>query len=285
MAAKPQANQTVGEFLADATDVLTRAGIATARLDTLVLLEDIVGRDRAQLLAHLEMKLTAAQHGTLVQMIARRVEHEPLAYLRHKTEFYGREFYVDYHVLEPRSESETMIDLLLQAAGNEPRRIIDVGTGSGALAITAKLELPDSDVTALDIDDDCLSIAARNAKALHAEISLLKSNLLTAVPKETIQGAVLLCNLPYVPDNFQINPAAMREPRLAIFGGPDGLDLYRQLFTYIAGTKLKPAVVLAESLPPQHDELKTIAADAGFVLDRGQDFIQCFKTAVDNSAL
>ena len=285
MAAKPQANQTVGEFLADATGVLARAGITTARLDTLVLLEDIVGRDRAQLLAHPETRLTATQCATLTQMLARRAEHEPLAYLRHKTEFYGREFYVDHHVLEPRSESETMIDLLLQVAGSTPQRVIDVGTGSGALAITAKLELPNSDVTALDIDDDCLSVATRNAEALRAEISLLKSNLLTAVPTETIHGAVLLCNLPYVPDNFQINPAAMREPRLAIFGGPDGLDLYRQLFTYIAGTKLKPAVVLAESLPPQHDELKTIAADAGFVLDRSQDFIQCFKTAADNSAL
>lgn len=285
MTAEPQANQTVGEFLAEATGTLSRAGIMTARLDTLVLLEDIVGRDRAQLLAHPDAILTPTQHATLIKMIKRRAEHEPLAYLRNKTEFYSREFYVDHHVLEPRPETETMIDLLLQVTDGAPLHIIDVGTGSGALAITAKLELPGADVLAIDIDDDCLSVAARNAQTLHAQIGLLKSNLLAAVSSDAIQGAILLCNLPYVPDNFQINPAAMREPRLAIFGGPDGLDLYRQLFAYVANGNAKPAMILAESLPPQHDELKMIAARAGFVLDRSQDFIQCFKTAADNSAL
>lgn len=285
MATKPQTNQTVGELLADATVTLTRAGIATARLDVLVLLEDVTGRDRAQLLAHLDTILTPVQHATLVEMLNRRAEHEPLAYIRNKTEFYGREFYVDYHVLEPRSESETMIDLLLQIKSNTPLNIIDVGTGSGALAITAKLALPKTEVVVVDIDDDCLSIAARNAQTLHADIELLQSDLLTAVPRGTLRGAVLLCNLPYVPDSFQINPAAMREPRLAIFGGPDGLDLYRRLFTQLADSETKPTMILTESLPPQHDELKTIAAEAGFVLDRSQDFIQCFKMAAGNSAL
>lgn len=284
MAPKPQAYQTVGEFLAIATGVLTRAGITTARLDALVLLEDIVDRDRAQLLAHLETKLTPTQRATLAQMVARRAEHEPLAYLRNKTEFYGREFYVDHHVLEPRPESETMIDLLLQVADSAPRTVIDVGTGSGALAITAKLELPQTVAVAVDIDDSCLAVASRNARTLHADVHFLKSDLLKAVPVEVPREAILLCNLPYVPDNFQINPAAMREPRLAIFGGQDGLDLYRRLFTALAASSTKPIFVLTEALPPQHNELKLIAEGAGFVLEGSQDFIQCFRMATDNPA-
>jgi release factor glutamine methyltransferase len=281
---KPQAQITVGEFLASTIALLSRAGIATGRLDALVLLEDVLGRDRAQLLAHLEIVLTHTQQVALARFIQRRAEHEPLAYIRQKTEFYGRVFYVNHRVLEPRPESETMIDILQHIATNTAPTVVDVGTGSGALAITAKLELPGSEVIAIDIDENCLAVAARNADRLHAPIKLIKSDLLDAVPAKVLKHAILLCNLPYVPDSFQINPAAMREPRLAIFGGPDGLNLYRQLFAYIKSANNKPAYVLTEAMPPQHDELNSIALGAGFVLARSQDFIQCFKMATDNSA-
>src|SRR5262249_53556757 len=132
----------------------------------------------------------------LARMVQRRVEHEPLAYIRNKTEFYGREFYIDHHVLEPRPESETMIDLLLQIPDNTRHLVIDVGTGSGALAITAKLEVPGADAIAIDIDDNCLSITKRNAQSMHAEVTILKSNLLEAIPGVALHGATLLCNLP-----------------------------------------------------------------------------------------
>jgi len=265
--------------------MLTVAGINTARLDTLVLLEDVTKVNRAQLLARPELELSGPQFKLLTKMVQRRAEHEPLAYIRNKTEFYGREFYVDHRVLEPRPESETMIDLLLQLENNTSKIIIDVGTGSGALAITAKLELPSSSVVAVDIDDGCLTVASQNVQSLHAEIQAIQSNLLEAVSEQALRGAILLCNLPYVPDNFQINPAAMREPRLAIFGGPDGLDLYRKLFAYLANSISKPDFILTEALPPQHYELKTIAERASFVLDRSQDFIQCFKMATGRPEL
>jgi len=279
------AQTTIGSFLSCSTKMLTVAGINTARLDTLVLLEDVTKVNRAQLLARPELELSGPQFKLLTKMVQRRAEHEPLAYIRNKTEFYGREFYVDHRVLEPRPESETMIDLLLQLENNTSKIIIDVGTGSGALAITAKLELPSSSVVAVDIDDGCLTVASQNVQSLHAEIQAIQSNLLEAVSEQALRGAILLCNLPYVPDNFQINPAAMREPRLAIFGGPDGLDLYRKLFAYLANSISKPDFILTEALPPQHYELKTIAERASFVLDRSQDFIQCFKMATGRPEL
>lgn len=280
MSSKP-----VGSWLAAASQLLERSGIATARLDCIVLLEDTLGIDRAHFLAHSELMLTEKQIRLLTKMVQRRAEHEPLAYIRHKSEFYGREFFVDHRVLEPRPESESMVDLLKTLPLPDHPTIIDIGTGSGALAITAKLELPDARVAAIDIDDSCLLVAARNAQTLHADIQLFKSDLLEAVPADLLNRAILLCNLPYVPDNFQINPAAMREPRLAIFGGPDGLDLYRRLFAALAGSDVKPAFILTEALPPQHSELNRVAADAGFVLEHVQDFIQCFKMAADSSAL
>ncbi len=214
---------TIQQWLNRSQQLLADTGIATGRLDCLVLLEDVLNTNRTQILANLHLLIPQKQQKTLNELVARRSTHEPLAYIRNKTEFYGREFYIDHHVLEPRSESEAMIDELKQLTLPESAVVIDVGTGSGALAITAKFELPKANVIGIDIDAACLEVAARNAKKLDATITFLQGNLLEPLANDAVGQTVLLCNLPYVPDNFQINPAAMREPRLAIFGGPDGI--------------------------------------------------------------
>lgn len=275
---------TIEEWLHKATGQLTQADISTARLDCLVLLEDAIERDRSWILAHPEHTLTTADASVLHAKLERRSKHEPLAYIRGFTEFFGRTFAIDRRVLEPRSESETMIELLKALPLPEKPVIIDVGTGSGALAITAKLEIPGAKVLGVDIDQDCIDVAAMNAKQLGADITLRIGNLLTPLPREQFDRSILLCNLPYVPDNFQINLAAMNEPRRAIFGGADGLDLYRQLFAYLHHSAIEPLFVLTESLPPQHKVLAELARRDGFVLEQAEDFIQVFKMAVGNSA-
>ncbi|MGH7237715.1 MAG: peptide chain release factor N(5)-glutamine methyltransferase, partial [Candidatus Saccharimonadales bacterium] len=123
-------------WLKQATKELETAGIGTARLDCLVLLEGVTHKDRSWLLAHLGFKLNATHIKKLDNQVGRRAEHEPLAYIRNKTEFYGREFYIDQRVLEPRPESEAMINLLKSLNLLSNQIIIDVGTGSGALAVT-----------------------------------------------------------------------------------------------------------------------------------------------------
>ncbi len=267
---------TVDSWIHDQTAALKSAGIATARLDCLVLLEDVLNTNRTQILAHPEQKLTGVELGLLNKMVDKRALHIPLAYIRNKTEFYGREFYVNEHVLEPRPESESIIEIL-KVLSSAPAEIIDIGTGSGALAITAKLELPTARVFATDIDLKCLQVAERNAKNLNAEIQFLCGNLLDPFKHVKLSHDVaLLCNLPYVPDNFQINTAATHEPRHALFGGPDGLDLYRSLFDSPAFRTIKPAYVIAESLPPQHELLATIAHDHGYQLQTTEDFIQLY---------
>lgn len=268
------------DYLPRSVQTLQDAGVGTARLDILVLMEDLLGRDRAHLLAHPEMELTDEQTSVLNEQINRRMGHEPLAYIRGKTEFYGRDFIVNKYVLEPRPESETMIDLVKQLPNPGRMAIIDVGTGSGALAVTTKLEIPAADVWAIDIDPNCLETAEQNAGNLNAEITPLQGNLLDPITENPPERFALLCNLPYVPDSFHINQAAGHEPRLAIFGGRDGLDVYRALFTQIDTLSIKPAFVLTEAMPPQHEQLAVIARNHGYVQQKREDFIQIFAPSL-----
>lgn len=269
-------SSSVDAWTAQAVRRLTRAGIGTARLDALVLLEDCVGVDRGLLLAHPERELSPDQTARLEERLRRRLRHEPLAYVRGKTEFYGREYMIDHRVLEPRPESETIIDLLKSLSLPARPAIADIGTGSGALAITAKLELPHADVYAVDIDNNCLDIARQNAEKHQVAVSFARGDLLKPFGGKKFD--VLLCNLPYVPDGFHINPAAMREPRIAIFGGPDGLDLYRRLFGQLGAGSALPAAIITEALPPQHTGLADIALAHGYRQLTARDLVQAFVT-------
>lgn len=265
------------DWLIAATATLTKSGDKTARLDALILLEDCLGQDRASLLAHPEIVLTSEQLRTLDEQINRRAKHEPLAYIRARSEFYGRSFYVNSTVLEPRPESETIIELLKKYAP-QSSRIVDIGTGSGALAITAKLELPSSTVAAVDIDEACVAVAQHNAKANNAQISFYTGNLLEPFLGQlaTFSLDVIMANLPYVPDDYAINEAAQHEPALALFGGADGLDLYRVMAKQIAELSSKPALIITESLPQQHPALAALMQPLAYKLAATDDFIQAF---------
>ena len=258
--------------LADGTTLLTKAGISTARLDTLVLLEDIVHHDRSWILAHPEEILAETQSGRLQNKLRRRATHLPLAYVRGHTEFYGRKFKINRHVLEPRPESETMIDLLKKLKLPPKPVVADVGTGCGALGITAALEMDNAQVDLYDISSSALGVAKHNSVLHELHLHARKMDLLSR-PLRAYD--VVLANLPYVPDSHTINQAAMFEPKIAIFGGPDGLDLYRRLFSQLE--KHRPAYVLTEVLPPQHEKLAQIAAMHNFYPLTKQDFIQVFR--------
>lgn len=292
---------SVATWLKRAQQKLELASIGTARLDALVLLGDELNKNSAQLLARPGLLLTDTQQSTLDRQLARRARHEPLAYIRGHTEFYGREFIITKNVLEPRPESETMIDILkslpdsqglhpnthvvkttsatntmevseIQQSARRTMRIADIGTGSGALGITATLETGLT-VDLFDIDSKALMVAKQNVIKFATQNRLIHSDLLA---KATTPYDTLLCNLPYVPDNFYINSAAMNEPKIAIFGGPDGLDVYRRLFAQLNNFSKLPKYVLTESLPPQHAKLTQLAKGAGFKLMQTDDFIQVF---------
>jgi release factor glutamine methyltransferase len=265
---------TTDAWLAEKTVLLRLAGIATARLDCLILLEDVLHTDRTHLLAHPDTALSAEQQVRLTKMMQRRAVHEPLAYIRNKVEFYGRSFYVDARVLVPRPETEAIINLLTRATLPGQPVIADIGTGSGALAVTAALELPQAHIIATDISSDCLEVAARNARQHHVDITFLEGALTKPLATLHSYPNILLCNLPYVPTAYPINQAAKYEPASALFGGNDGLDLYRRLFTEIADLEQAPILIFTESFPDQHADLAAITNRAGYRLRAVQGFAQ-----------
>lgn len=275
---------SVNDWLITSTKELQEAGIATARLDCLVLLEDALGVDRASILANLDAKLPQKTEVDLNTKIVQRVRHIPLAYIRGKVEFYGREFVINKHVLVPRPETEMMIDELKAAlqkgAPHTECVIVDVGTGSGAIAVTAKLEFPKAHVIATDIDPKVLKIARQNAKKHDVDIEFTQGDLLAPLPAAK-PPTVILANLPYVPDRYSINQAAEHEPKHAIFGGKDGLNLYRRFWEQIARLCRKPFLVLTESLPMQHNGMLDLARQANFELRSSQNFIQVFGPTVN----
>lgn len=272
----------VEKWLTESTRRMKGAGIETARLDCLVLLQDALQINRAYILAHPEHIIESHILRSLNKKLTRRIKHEPLAYIIGKTEFYGREFEVNNSTLEPRPETETIIDMLKKIVRENGWKtnnlyIADIGTGSGCLAITAKLELPEAKVFATDISHECIKIAKQNAKKLVADITFYEGDLLYPLPSTICHlPYAILANLPYVPDGHTINKAAMHEPRSAIFGGSDGLDVYRNLFQQIHGLRKKPVCVLTESLPFQHASLVQIAKLAGYKLHGKQELIQLF---------
>ena len=266
----------IGTYLRQATDKLQKAGILTARLDVLILLEDLLGKDRSLVLAHTDDILTCSQQTALDSSIERRAAHEPLAYIRGHAAFYGREFIVTYDVLVPRPETESMIEIIKTLEIPSGWTLADIGTGTGAIGITAALETTLARVDLYDISPQALAVAQRNIASLNPStpMDLFTADLLANLH----QGYdIFAANLPYVPTDFPVNQAARHEPDLALFSGKDGLRDYRTFWSQVTNLKYKPAYIITESLPTQHVELVGIAKAAGYALSKTDDFIQLFS--------
>lgn len=284
--------------LLEGTQKLEGVGIETARLDALVLLEDVLGIDRARLLAEPEREISTNERAELAKLLNRRAKHEPLAYIRGHAEFYGRNFVVNHDVLVPRPETEVLVDLFkslfdpVDPNDNEPLnqakksiqakksvKVADIGTGCGAIGITAYEELKSQQnisVELIDIDEKALKTAKYNVVNYSAPILLKISDLLV---NTRTKYDVLLCNLPYVPNDYVVNKSAQFEPKIALFAGSDGLDLYRKLFEQANIRSHGPLLILTESLPGQHNSLRSIAEHNGYCLVQTEDFIQVFTVS------
>ena len=276
---------TSQQYLRLSTSKLKRESIETARLDSLLLMEYVLKIDRAKILANPDFILSTKHINVLNLLLEKRSRHTPIAQITKHTEFYGRSFFVNKDVLIPRPETETMIDHFKHLVVSDKDllsikdskgfiRVADIGTGSGAIGITAGLEVRDVHVDLIDIDRKALKVAQKNVANLATNIYTIRADLL---PKNSEEYDIILSNLPYVPDDFHINLAAGHEPKLAIYGGPDGLNIYRKLFKIMEFKQHKPLYILIEALPFSHDSLKAIAYNAGYVLKDTDDFIQIYK--------
>jgi release factor glutamine methyltransferase len=240
---------TVGEAL---TQVLRTQGITS--ITGQVILAHILEHDRAWLLAHTEVPLTSQQSTGFMALLSRAAQGEPLAYLTGEREFYGLTFAVTSDVLIPRPETEGLVDMALRWSRQWQQTVlhlVDVGTGSGAIAITLAVQLPQAIITAVDVSPAALVVAHNNASrhAVANRIDFMQCNLLEPLPGPF---DVILANLPYIPtDTLQTLDVVRWEPSLALDGGADGLALIRTLITQ-AETRLLPGGLLA--LEIQYDQ-------------------------------
>lgn len=265
---------TIQEWLDDATKKLANSGSNSARLDALVLLEYTLITPRVTLLSHPDTDLPATTLVKLGRVLNQRLDGIPIAYIQNKKEFYGRDFIVNEQVLIPRPETETIIELVKSLRLEAPR-ILDVGTGSGCIAITLSLELPISKVTASDISEPALAIAKQNAKTLGAQVVFLQSDLLAKLTNKHFD--IICANLPYVPTALVTSKEITKEPSNALFSGTDGLDHYRRFFVEVAELTDKPKYLLTEALKGQHTAIKKLATLAGYQLVKTDTLIQLFE--------
>ena len=224
----------VGRALVAAAQRLDRAGSESAMLDAQVLLGHVLARGRSWLFAHYDHELSQADCSRFADLITRRRQREPVAYLLGRKEFYGLEFAVDRRVLIPRPETELLVDLALAQINACPRGqavVADVGAGSGAIAITIALRAPSAKVYAIDISRDALDVAEENRRRLIPDGGplLLEGDLLEPLPEA---ADVIVANLPYIADEeYTRLQSDVRdyEPRLALQAGAQGLDLIERL--------------------------------------------------------
>ncbi len=245
---------TVGFLLRQLTARFARAGIDTPALDAQVILAHVLRVNRAWLLAHPEAEVPGGLGRTVEGWARMREERRPLAYILKRREFYGLDFVVDERVLMPRPETEMLVDRALDVIGGWHEahgiwpRVADIGTGSGAIAVTVAAALPDLlTLTAVDISLDALAVAELNAARVDGayHIDFRHGDLLLPLDAPV---DVVLANLPYIPqgDLATLQPEVQCEPRLALDGGPDGLDLFRRLFAQAPGRVSSEAVFLLE---------------------------------------
>ncbi len=254
---------TLADALAESSSTL--APSPTARRDAELLLLAVTGLDRVALLTYPERHLTDPQLASYRAAVARRAQHEPIQYITGVQEFYGRRFQVTPAVLIPRPETEHLVEVVL-ALTPAPLRLLDVGTGSGILAITLALELSSASVIAVDISPAALALAKQNATALqaHGSIRFLHSDLLRAVAGERFD--CIVSNPPYVPAGERLAPEVGEyEPSLALYAGQDGLTVYRRLIPEAAAALMPGGHLLLEIGHGQRDAVQHLLADSGFV--------------------
>jgi release factor glutamine methyltransferase len=251
---------TVSEALGAATDALVAAGIETPRIDAEVLLEAATGRGRAELIADRGASIAPAAARTFSESVRRRLQHEPVAYITGRKGFRHIELAVDQRVLIPRPETEMLVELALEI---EPDTMLDVGTGSGAVALAICDELTGCRVEATDTSAAALEVASANAVRLGFDDRV---NLtLGTWPDPARSFDLIVANLPYVAEAGPVSPEVARwEPVEALFAGPEGLDSFREVLAGLATSGCGAPVIALEIGFDQAAAVSRLVAAAGY---------------------
>ena len=221
-----------------------KAKTTTPALDAEVLLGYVIKRSKEFLYTHPERKLTPKQQKKYQSLINRRYAGEPVAYLTNHKEFFGLDFFVDKRVLVPRPETELLVEEMIveirkQKSENRKIVIVDIGTGSGCIAISLAKHLPDAEIIATDISRDALMVAKKNADKHQVKVKFIQGDLLNPLRYQDVD--IIAANLPYLQ-----RTDLKFEPKKALIGGRFGLEVYQELFEQITEFQKNPQLIICE---------------------------------------
>jgi len=245
----------IKDWLNQASSQLISAGITSANLDAELILAYSLVQERTYLHAHPEQIINNKQYKLANRNLFKRLKNTPIAYITGHKEFYGRDFMVNKNTLIPRPESEDIIDTLKSIIHNRKStgiNLIDIGTGSGCLGITAKLEFNYLNVTLADISKKALDVAQENAIKLAVDVTLIKSDLLKKYHKTP---DIILANLPYVNKSWDRSPDTNHEPSLALFANNNGLSIIFNLILQASNLLSAYGFLIIEADPIQHKSI------------------------------
>jgi release factor glutamine methyltransferase len=236
---------TVLEVLQATTAYFKKHNVENPRLNAEHLLAHVLGRKRIELYLEFERVLTESELAPLRDLVKRRSEGEPLQHLLGTTEFCGLTFLCDKRAMVPRPETEELVELVESRIENRELRIVDVGTGSGVIALTLAMKFPEAEILGIDISDDALALAQENAFRLKLvdRVRFLRSNLF-----EKVDGTfdLVIANLPYIStqDHQSLSREVLHDPAVALFASARGDELVRELIAQ-APLRLRPGGMLA----------------------------------------
>ena len=229
----------------------------------------VLKRKRLELYIEFEREIGEPALGTLRDLVKRRAAGEPLQYVLGTASFYGLEFAVDKRVLVPRPETELLVDHVVKN-GAAARTVVDLGTGSGAIAVTLAKKLPGARVSAVDLSPDALEVARANAATHGASVEFLQGDLLAPLPAEA-RFDWIVSNPPYIPAGAIASLAREirdHEPRTALDGGADGLDVLRRIAAEAKARLAPDGRVAVEIGAGQGTDVERIFLDNGFRVEK-----------------
>ena len=254
------------EVLRGTERYLADRGVENPRLNAEHLLAHALGLKRMELSLQFDRPLTESERAPLRDLVKRRGAREPLQHVLGTAEFHGRTFACDKRALVPRPETEQLVELALEIAKDKPAAtILDIGTGSGVIALTIALELPSATLHATDLSPDALLLAAENATR-HALTDRIVFHQADLLPPDDARFDLIIANLPYIPaeEIASLSPEVRHDPASALDGGADGLDLIRRLIE-TAPDRLAPGgALLLEIGLGQADAVNTLLSARKF---------------------
>ena len=257
---------TIGEIIKETKQYFEKQGVESSRLDAEILLCHVLNKDRVYLYVNFDRPLQKEELDSYRELVVKRAKGISIAYILNKKTFFALDFYVDENVLVPRPETEFLVEFVLDFLNTkEKQSILDIGTGSGAIALSLADRINDAKITACDISEKALFVAKKNSDnlGLSDKVNFVLSDLF-----EHIEGLfdVIVSNPPYIASNViaTLSKEVRNEPHLALDGGADGLDIYKRIIKKAPDFLTKDGILAFEIGFAQANALKKLGAEYGF---------------------